>query len=656
MFLSLIINIGSVWYYFYKFNNLGVIITFVLALFLTYIFIHFSISKGNQQGLSSPSLSFPADRVSRSDYTREGKGIPELAEFLPNLSIFKIILPLITLILFFILFQILFRSGSLSAIASPWQFLPSYFWIFLWFLLVALFVNLYFKSKWSYLFIIMIYFLFFSISFFVYKIAFGYDQLLHQRAMSDILQFGVMEPKTIYYLGQYTLELFILKIWPFSLETLDKLLVPFLSAVLIPLTFIFNFKKRGFYKTIWPLLLFLILPFSILTYTVPQNLAFLFLILLLIFSFNKNFVAQRFNFLFLFSLALSVFFIHPLAGVPAIIFTFILFIDNIKNNGSLLKIGKWNLKFNYKLLNALKYLAYLGQIIILPILLIFSGGRFSIPNINLSNWAPRLVGQESVILNFIYFFGLNKNWWLLILFLLATIFIIKYRFKELKIFYFNSLALTLSYLLSLFIDFPFLSQIDKGSYAGRILILSFLFLLPVFYEIFICLIKKIKSEKIFFKIIILIFLSALLLVSLYLNYPRKDNHFNSRAFSVSSSDFSAVRFIEGVKENDNYIVLANQQVGASAIKEYGFKRYYGPWLYYSVQTGGLLYDYYLKMIEDPNRELMLELMTEVGAEGVYFVVNDYWWGFTKVTEEARVEADLVYSVDNSRVMIFYFKL
>jgi hypothetical protein len=205
-------------------------------------------------------------------------------------------------------------------------------------------------------------------------------------------------------------------------------------------------------------------------------------------------------------------------------------------------------------------------------------------------------------------------------------------------------------------NFSFLSQIDKGSYAGRILILSFLFLLPVFYEIFICLIKKIKLEKIFFKIIILIFLSGLLLVSLYLNYPRKDNHFNSRSFSVSSSDFSAVRFIESVKENDNYIVLANQQVGASAIKEYGFKRYYGPWLYYSVQTGGLLYDYYLKMIEDPNRELMLELMTEVGAEGAYFVVNDYWWGFTKVAEEARVEADLVYNVDNSRVMIFYFKL
>lgn len=655
LFLSLIINIGSIFYYFYKFNDLVVIITLFLSLLLTYSFIYFSIYRGNQQASPSPSLSFPADRMSRSDYTREGKGTPALSESL-RISVFlKIILPVITLSLFFLLFQIFFKSGSFSAIASPWQFLPNYFWFFLWLLIVTIFINFYFKSRWSYLFVFMLYFLFFSVSFFIYKIAFGYDQLLHQRVLADILKFGVVEPKTIYYLGQYTLELFFLKIWPFSLETLDKLLVPFLSAVLIPLTFIFNFKKRGFHKTVWPLLLFLILPFSIFTYTVPQNLAFLFLIILLIFSFNKNFVAQKTNFFFLFSLALAIFFIHPLAGVPAIIFTFILFIGIIKNNGSLLKIGKWNLKFNYKLLNASKYLAYLGQIIVLPILLIFSGGRFSFPNINLVNWVPRLVGQENAILNFIYFFGLNKNWFLLILFSLATIFVFKYRLKELKIFYFNSLALMLSYFLSLFIDFPFLSQIDKGSYASRILILSFLFLIPVFYEIFICSIKKIKSEKILFKIIISIFLSGLLLVSLYLNYPRKDNHFNSRAFSVSSSDFTAVRFIESVKENDNYVVLANQQVGASAIKEYGFKRYYGPWLYYSVQTGGLLYDYYLKMIENPNRELMLELMTEIGAEGVYFVVNDYWWGFTKIVEEVRVEADLVYSVDNSRVMIFYFK-
>ena len=108
---------------------------------------------------------------------------------------------------------------------------------------------------------------------------------------------------------------------------------------------------------------------------------------------------------------------------------------------------------------------------------------------------PKLLGQENIFLNFVYFFFANKNIFLLFIFVLASIFVFKKGRKELKVFYFNSLALMSSYLISLFIDFPFLSQIDKSSYAGRILILSFLFLLPVFYDMFICLLKRIMQEK-----------------------------------------------------------------------------------------------------------------------------------------------------------------
>lgn len=572
-------------------------------------------------------------------------------KFLLRLKIIQITLSLTSLTLFLFLFKLLLNTSSLSAIASPWLFLPNYFWLLLWSLLIVLFISFYLKNRLSYFFLTLLYFLFFSISFFVYKIAFGYDQLLHQRAILDITKVGLIEPKTIYYIGQYVLELFILKIWPFSLECLDKFLVPFLSAVLVPLTFIFNFKKRGFSKIIWPLVLFLILPFFIFTYTVPQNLAFLFLLILLLFSFNYHFISHPLNFIFLFSWSLAVFFIHPLAGVPAIIFIFLLFINNFSN----LNIFGQSISLNKNLKKIFQILAYLSQIGLLPILLIFSGGRFSALNIAWSKWMPKFLGQESIFLNFIYFFSSNKNIWLLTLFVFATVFVFKKGRKELKIFYYNSVALMLSYFISLFIDFPFLSQIDKSSYASRILILSFLFLLPVFYEMFFCLLRKIKNEKIFVKIILLLFLSALLLGSLYINYPRKDNYFNSRSFSVSSSDFEAVAFIESIKENDNYIVLANQQVGASAIKQFGFKRYYGPWFYYSVQTGGLLYDYYLKMIEFPSKVLMKDLASQVGAEGIYFVVNNYWWSFDRIIEEARVESDQVYSINNGELMIFYFK-
>lgn len=636
LFLSLSINISSIYYYFYRLNDLVIISSLLGSLILAGLFVYFTISRQGQQE-KLVSVILPSD-------------------FSSKFWIFiRILLTSLILILFYFLFKILVSSGSFLAINSPWSFISINFWLLLSSLLAFLFMNFYLKSRSSYFFIILLYFLFFSISFFIYRIAFGYDQLLHQRAIKEIINFGLIEPKTIYYIGQYVLEFFILKIWPFSSDLLDKLLVPVLSSFLIPITFISNFKNRGFYKIIWPLILFLILPFSIFTYTVPQNLAFLFLLILLLFSFNRYFVNNRYNFIFLFSLALTVFFIHPLAGVPAIIFIFILWLDSFAGCQFLYNSAKKKIKLPLFLPKFLKYLSYLFQIIILPLLLIFSGGRLAPISFNFFNWVPKFLGQENIFLNFIYFFGLNRNIWLLLLFLLATFFVIRYNRQDLKVFYFNSSALLFSYFLSLFIDFPFLSQIDKGSYANRILIISFLFLVPIFYEIFVCLLKKTKEEKIFFKIIILFFFFSLLLSSLYLNYPRKDNYFNSRSFSVSQNDVMAVRFIENHKKSDNYIVLANQQVGASAIKEYGFKRYYGSWFYYSVQTGGLPYDYYLKMIESPNRDLMEDLMKELGADSVYLVVNDYWWGFDRIVQELKIISNETHDINNGKIKIFYFK-
>ncbi len=530
-------------------------------------------------------------------------------------------LDLLILLLFIVLFLILFNSLSFLAIASPWHFVPSYFWLILGLVLALLFYR---SSDVSYFLLILLYLLFFSVSFFVYGIAFGYDQLLHQRAILEISNNFLIEPKTIYYIGQYVLELFILKIWPFSSELLSRLLVPALSALLIPLVFIVNFRE----KSVWPLILFLALPFSIFTYTVPQNLAFLFLLLLIIFSVNKD----KRSFIFLFSLALSIFFIHPMAGIPALIFLAIIFFKS----------------------RIIKSFAYLAQIFSLPLSLLFIGGKFNFKFISISSWIPKFLGQEDIFLNFVYFFFVNKNIWLLFLFVIISIFVFKKKDKLLNCFYFNSLALLSSYFLSLFIDFSFLSQIDKSSYANRILIVSFLFLIPVFFSFFNSLVERIKQEKIAFRIISLLFLLLLLLSSLYLNYPRKDNYFNSRSFSVSAYDFEAVKFIENIKENDNYVVLANQQVGAAAIKEFGFKRYYGPWFYYSVQTGGLLYDYYLKMIDNPEKQLMNDLMLEIGADGLYLVLNDYWWAFDRIVDEMKIEADEYYIIGEGKIYIFYF--
>lgn len=652
LFLSLIVNIGAIFYYLYELNGFSYFSILILSILGLIIFFYF---------------------ITYRDYQQELKNIKR-----GKIKIIDIILFFLSLLLFSSLIYILFTSSSSLAIVSPWHFLPPYFFVILSAFLSLVFYGLYLRSYFSKILTLFLYFLFLAISFFIYQIAFGYDQLLHQRALSEILQFGLISPKTFYYIGQYSLEFFLIKSLPFGLEAISRGLVPFLSAVLIPLSFLFNFKNKN--KNIYFILvLFLLLPFSIFTYTVPQNLAFLFLTLIIIFSFNDDFIKRKGGFLFLFSLALSSFFVHPLAGIPAVIFVFILLLSTInlinkesfwkkvspykwfssktaiKGDGLHLVIPvktevPWNL-----IKRVMIILAYIAQVLILPVLLLFVGGKLSWPKLNFDFLIPRILGQENVFLNFLYFLFFNKFFIFLILIILAIyLFAKKYKFKN--IYLLSFFTLFLSYISSLFVSFPFLSNIDKSSYSNRILIIALLFLIPAFYNLFSDLIDRVKTKNFYFRFYLAIFSLLFLLASLYLNYPRKDNYFNSRAYSVSISDFEAVKLIEEIKINDNYIVLANQQVGAAAIKELGFKRYYGDWFYYSVQTGGLLYDYYLKILDNPSRELISDLLSQIEADNAYVVVNDYWWAYDRIVNELKVEADNYYEIDGGKIFIFHFDL
>jgi len=635
-FISSIIIIGSFLYYFWVLNNISYFILLFLSLISTTIFSYFIIYKSYRQEIE--------EKVSVNLKTKK-----------INLLLF-----ILNFFLFLFLVFVLIKSSSNSAIISPWHLVPNYFYLILALFLVLVFFSFYFQSIFSKTLVVFIYFLFFSISFFIYKIAFGYDQLLHQRALSEILQFGLINPKTFYYIGQYSLEFFLVKTLPFKLELISRVLVPVLSAILIPLSFFKVFKNK-LKSSYYILILLLLLPFSIFTYTVPQNLAFLFLTILIIFSLNRDFVSERKNYIFLSALSLASFFVHPLAGVPAVIFVFILFLSNFR----IIKQSFWQrvLKKENKIeiiRKTLIIISYLTQIFILPILLFFVGGKLSWPQINFSFLIPRFLGQENVFLNLIYFLFFNRFYIFLILFLVGIYFWFKKNKEEKNredwsnIYFYNFLALFSSYILSLFVSFSFLSDIDKNSYSQRVLIISLLFLIPVFLNLFLEIIERVKKQEKSFKFYSLLFLLLFLLSSLYLNYPRKDNYFNSRGYSVSSSDFETVKLIEDVKINDNYIVLANQQVGAAAIKELGFKRYYDGWLYYSVQTGGLFYDYYLKMLDRPSRGLIEELLSQIEADNAYVVVNDYWWAYERIINEMKIEADSYYQTSDGKVLVFHF--
>ena len=143
----------------------------------------------------------------------------------------------------------------------------------------------------------------------------------------------------------------------------------------------------------------------------------------------------------------------------------------------------------------------------------------------------------------------------------------------------------------------------------------------------------------------------------YFSYPRFDNYFNSHGFSTSPSDIKAVRIIDEMGGDNNYIVLANQQVSAAALSEFGFKKYYkNDIFYYPIPTASPLYQYYLKMAyEKPDKKTALAAADSVGADKVFFVINKYWTKFPKIADEAKEEADEWKEVDNGQVFIFTYK-
>ena len=125
-----------------------------------------------------------------------------------------------------------------------------------------------------------------------------------------------------------------------------------------------------------------------------------------------------------------------------------------------------------------------------------------------------------------------------------------------------------------------------------------------------------------------------------------------------------MRWIEE-NANENYIALANQQVSAAALREFGFKKYYTPSpyqgegggevFYYPIPTGGPLYQYYLDMVyKKLSRETMNAAMDLVGVKKGYFILNKYWWAFPKILEEAKFEADDWKDFGNGEVYVFEY--
>ncbi len=633
IFLCLISLFGGLVYRVYSLNFKGIIISLTLAV-ISFIIIQYYYYYANKK--NQPVACRLINQTKN----------PELKQ---GFSFVNLLLLLAYGLVILSCFYILLNHRTDEAIISPWQAVPSYFFISFSLASLLLLANIIKNRKIALFLIIIHYFLSFSVALIVYRLGYGFDPFVHQATENLIDKIGAVEPKPLYYLGQYSLVVILHKITALSLVWLDRLLVPLLAAIFLPLALWQAVNHWFTDKRLNLILIFslLALTFPFLIVTTPQNLAYILLIIIILLGLIcKN----HYDFLIILLLSLTALIIQPIAGLPAIIFCLLLAVYH--GDKSRIKL------FLYPFLLII-------SVLILPII-------FFVLNKKISSAAANLIapavdsagfgvpGQENFILNFIYLYGFNLK--LILLLLVAGGLVIAWKFKENCRIFFLYLAMSLSLFISYFltdkIPFAFLINYERGDYSERILLIALLFLLPFIIISIYAFLEKVFSQNIFYKLILAACLVILITTSLYLTYPRFDNYFNSRGYSVSGADLESVDWINSSAKGD-FIVLANQQVSAAALSRFGFKKYYGDGrnqlFYYPIPTGSPLYQFYLDMVyKQPSRVTMLEAMGLAGVDEAYFVLNQYWWAFSKILAEAKLSADSFEVIKNGEVYVFKY--
>lgn len=509
----------------------------------------------------------------------------------------------------------------------------------------------------------------FSVALIRFPLSFGFDPLLHMAAERIVVATGVIEPKTFYYIGQYVLVPFFSRIFSLPVEWIHQPLLPLILALSIPplayvaLRDLFRFNTN---QCLFLTAALLTLPYSYFSTTTPWGLAYGSILLGVLSSAiacSKNGI----RFLLLAGMcALFALALHPLAGIPLSIFVALLWIYNLKRRAlrmGLLAVGALFASLSIPLAFAINSLLS-SQLKI----------TFTVPSFsslfNPSLLLPVLETRFSPFLDFAYFF-FHNGW--IVLFSLAAggaLLLFKHQTKDprQRHFYLTCLIMTATLhiealVLSGFIHFEGLASFEQQDYPRRLVDIANLFLLPFAgYALGVLFTHMRTHGTKIIRITFLLFFSCLLTASLYLSYPRNDAYTPFHGHTLSTTDISAVRFIDSDGGATPYIVIANQVLASAAIREFGFKTYYPitqnekeeQIFYYPTPSGSPLARHYYSMLNNPSRETMVQAMNTVGVARSYFVVRDYEPRFPIIVRDAKKTADTWREIDDGKAYVFTY--
>ena len=572
------------------------------------------------------------------------------------------------ILLLVVLFSIISKAATESAICSPWEVATPMF-----FLIFATISGLLTALSWrgcKKTIILPIFatslFAFLAVALLVFPLGFGFDSFIHRATENHIAQYGTITPKPFYYIGQYSIILFFHYAFLLPIDWLDKIFVPLLTAILIPLAWITAaahlLKDKKIATAILPIIF--LLPLSSFIVTTPQGWDNLWFWLLILLSIPRQLDRDNQPIWPLVVGALATVLIHPIAGLPAILLI------------AFLAAATDPRRQKYPHLAAVfSWIIFLFGCLALPVMFVINNwksglaGSFDFsalsPNALIQNFHLNLFFENrfSPLLDFVYLFGWNQIILIIIAAMLGIIITarrkiltnINLSLSTLRLYIIMAVILFINYVvINSAVDFDFLIDYERGNYAARLIPLAIYCLSPFLIIFAGRIFTTLEKKPIVLKISALIFLVTLITSAFYLNYPRHDNYETGHGYNVSSSDIAAVIDVERDAAGADFVVLANQMSSAAALQEFGFKKYYGDQFYYPIPTGGALYQLFLKMNESPSRETALVAMDLIDVDRIYYLVSDYWWQAEKIIEVAKTNANNWWAIDNGEITIFEY--
>lgn len=489
-----------------------------------------------------------------------------------------------------------FHRSATGWIGSPWQAVSYKFILALFFVIASTALAVIYKKISARVFFLTT-LLLLSINTIIFNRGFGFDIFVHTATINAWLSNGTIAPITILYNGFHAIIAALASITKLPVLDLISWTTPFIGAAVLGAIFA---RMRGNEKLPFVIAGFFLIFNSLFTTSTPQALGhfLLFGFMIELWQRTEN-ISTKENILHAL-IALGIATIHPLSGIPAILFFL------------------WSLKPR----NIIFALATIFG----PALALIVGahGKFVFENFSIRElFIPTINAFQSNILT-----SLSYSAALLAPLILFTFAIIGYKnSRNEQNFFLFSLLLVASGIITRAVHIENIIGYEQSAFASRIILAGYFFMIPLAATGAQKIWNSINSRAA--RIIVSAGTIAALCGIWFVAYPAWNSVQKTKAINTSETDFQLAKKIDLNANGKSYIVLADQPTSAAALATFGFFERKLPahdFYFYPIPTGGELYTTYFlpAMYDGVTVDLLQKAAAFAGTDDAYVVIKPYW--------------------------------